>query len=434
MIDQSPPPQALDAEKSLIGSVLVYPSSIDEVVDLVRVDDFFAERHQIIWRVLVAMRDNGDPIEDVTVIAGELRRRKVMEESGGAAYLNELMGAVGTGAHADYYAAAVRDAADKRRLLAACHDGAKLAHDPSMTTEDAVGAVSGSLDAILERQAGDTASMLEEALVDVLEGLSKDDSQTIPTGWHGLDAVLSGGLWPGQLIVLAARPSVGKTAAAVSAALNMASNDARVLLVSLEMSRPEVTTRCLSSISGIPFHLIRSKKLNEGQTADLYGAADDMQSMRIGIDDKAGRTVPQISALARKWKRKHGLDVLIVDYLQIVTPEDARMQPAQAVAQMSRKLKCLAKDLGVPVIALAQLNRAIEQRENKRPRLSDLKESGAIEQDADVVIFIDRKATYDQSGNPTDATFIVAKHRNGPTRDVPLFYHPSTMTFKNPRD
>ncbi len=424
MID-SAPPQSQQAERALLGSIAVLPEMLDEVLPVVDAANFYIESHRTVFRAFKSLHDAGEPI-DVVVVAKELEKRGQLEEVGGALFLIELMGEMPHGAHADYYAKLVRETADRRQLLLACSDGIRMSQDAEASVEETTGVIESRLHQILGRAAGRESVSIRETMQELLVNMDREDGDRLPTGFTDLDAMLSGGLSEGQLVIVAARPGMGKSAFAGNISLRMARAGSSMLFVSLEMSAAELAARFASTLSSVPCAAITARNLSSNQKSDLYNAGNSLTELRIQIDDAPQRTISQISALARMQKRRGGLDALVVDYLQLVAPTNGQLARDQQVSAMSRGLKCLAKDLQIPVICLAQLNRAIEMRENKRPRLSDLRESGAIEQDADIVMFLDRPSTYDTQADDRKASVILSK---GPTGTVELSWNPLTMTF-----
>ncbi len=292
---------------------------------------------------------------------------------------------------------------------------------------------SSDLHGLMESAADHESLTIGDVLVEMAE--SSEPGVTVPTGFFGLDEMLDGGLLGGWLVILAARPSMGKTAFVGNITLNAAAGGDGCLIFSMEQKRGELAQRFLASLSGVDASLLKAKNQHH-QTADdkarLCRAQNKLAGYPIRVKDKAGLRMGQIATEARLRKRRDAFSVIVVDYLQLIEPDDRRIPREQQVATISRQLKLLAKDLDVPVICLAQLNRAVEARENKRPRLSDLRESGAIEQDADVVMFLDRPPVYDPEAEPSEAYVIVGKNRHGKTGDAKLHWDGPTVSFRNP--
>lgn len=422
-------PHDLRAEQALIGSLLVDPERMDEVLTEIQTQDFYHEKHQLVFRVLKSLFESGSPF-DLIVIAKQFEKIGQLDAVGGAVGLNQFMEAMPHGAHVDYYSRIIREAADRRKLIRACGDASRSAMAESTNLEESLAELTAGINAIEQRTAGSGAVKIADALPAFFSELNSDVASPVSTGFAELDGLLAGGFRPGQLVIVAARPSVGKSALALTLSLNMALAESVVLSFSLEMNLNEMTARYLSSLSGIPYSKIASRQLNEDQESKLHEMANQLGQLNIEIDCSPWRRVNQIGTIGRLVKRKRGLDVLFVDYLTLLKPEDEKATQNQQVAAMSRGLKCIAQDLQVPIICLAQLNRGIEQRDDKRPRLSDLRDSGAIEQDADVVLFLERPAMHDPSLDPQDARLYLAKQRNGQTGHLQLSWHAETMTFR----
>lgn len=423
------PPQDLEAERSLLGSLMLSPAAFEEVSAIIRASDFYSDAHRRIWRSYAAIAHSSTPADDVVLLGHELEKRGDLAEIGGANYLAQILETVPHAAHAAHYARIVRDAADRRRIIDIGLQLCRGAHDKNREIPEMVSSAESGLHAILESSAESEAVDVNDALIEVFETLDAEDPPGISTGWRDLDWKLNGGFRPGALYIVAARPSVGKTAFAGNAALNVAVNGAGVMIFSVEQPRQELTERLLSARSGIPVAKIQLRTVDASERDRLTEAANELGILPIAIDHGSTRTVTQIAAIARLRKRRQGLSLVIVDYLQLLTPEDQRVSREQQVATMSRGLKCLARDLNVPVIALCQLNRSIEARENKRPKLSDLRDSGSIEQDADAVLFLDRPATWKDGADESEAKLIVAKNRNGATGEIQMFWKATTMQF-----
>ncbi len=430
------PPQNLEAEKGVLGSILLMHEAIDEVGDLLIADHFYADRHQRIYAAIMGLYESGVRGVDAVTLAEELDRRKQLDEVGGVEYLAQILETVPNAAHAKYYAKIVRDRWIQRSLVYACTEILDECYTGSSETEDILHAAEQRVFGILEQQERETKLALGDILIDAYDRirarLEKEGSLSgLSTGFVDLDRLLNG-FQNSELIILAARPSMGKTALVCNIAEAVVSDSKQGCLVfSLEMSKLELAERLLCIRAKVNGHRLRAGTLDEVEHEALMKAASELSETPMFIDDQPGRSMPQISAVARRLKRRHGLGLIIIDYLQLIEPEDKFAPREQQVSQITRRLKHLAKELNLPVIALAQLNRGVENREDKRPRLADLRESGAIEQDADVVIFLHRPGLYDPEIRPGEADIIVAKNRNGPIDTVALSWLSESMRFGN---
>lgn len=427
------PPQNLDAEKSVLGSMLLSSEAYDEVVQRLNAGCFYGDGNRRIFQCVHEMYERGLRAVDVVTLADELKKRGDLEEIGGPAYLAEVMASVPHAAHADYYASIVRERWLQRTLIEACERTLNETYRDDEDVEEVLARAEKRLFAILEQQENvDTFSIsdiLEETFQRIFERMDMEESISgLHTGFFGLDDY-TGGFQPTELIVLAARPSMGKTALVCNFAMAVAKANKGVLLFSLEQSKLELTERLLCIHAKISGHKLRQGELDEFEQQTLMDAANQMREFPIFIDDVAGRTMSQIAAIARRLKRRSSLEIVIIDYLQLIESEDRNLPREQQISSITRRLKFLAKDLNIPVIALAQLNRGVEQREDKRPRLSDLRESGAIEQDADIVMFLHRPEAYDPEDRPGEADLIVAKNRHGPIGTVELVWLREMLRF-----
>jgi len=439
-LGEQSPPQNLDAEKGVIGAILINPLTCDDVAMVLRPEDFYSEVHQKLYRHLMAMHDGGFGI-DLTLLLERLERSGDLVEIGGEAYLGEIMSDVQVAAHAPQYAKIVRDRAILRDLIHTSAEIIRSAHEPTQEPRDIVNRAEEKIFALSDSRNSNQVHQISNVVVDTLKILDERAEGTIEgtmTGFTDFDK-MTNGLHPGELIVLAARPGVGKT----SLALNIADHAAvklkvPTLVVSLEMSRFELTQRMLAARGRIDFEKLRRAIFSKAERELLQKASNELSVAPLFIDDSASRTVTEINAVARRVKRQeNGLGLIVVDYLGLIeadVPTDPRQEQ---VAKMTRRLKGLARELKVPVLCLAQLNRQAEigRGKDSRPQLSHLRESGAIEQDADVVIFIHREKTDNQEGenleeNPT-AELIVAKQRNGPTGKRTLYWFGQYTRFEN---
>lgn len=419
------PPHDLQAEMSTLGGMLISKDAMADAIDVIRSgDDFYRPAHGTIFGVAVYLFGTGEPVDAVTV-AAELGRRGQLETVGGAGYLHTLISTVPTAANAGYYARIVAEKATLRRLAEA---GTRIVQLASGTGEaaDAADAAQATLYAALDAHRGDDEPKAPAetlaATLDELERLAAHDGGItgLPTGFSDLDDA-TGGLRPGQFVVVAGRPGLGKSTLGLDVARHCAIELGRTaLMFSLEMSRDEVNKRMLSAEAGVNLHAMSTGRLADADWKRIGLCAPRVYEAPLYIDDSAGLTLMTIRTKARRTAQRHGLALVVVDYLQLLTHGGRRPESRQQeVSEISRSLKLLAKELGVPVVALSQLNRDAEQRADKKPQLSDLRESGAIEQDSDIVILLYREDYYDaESARAGEADLILAKNRNGPTGTV----------------
>ncbi|MCL6501524.1 MAG: replicative DNA helicase [Pirellulales bacterium] len=434
------PPQDPDAERGVLGSLLLDPLMCDEVSLAVRPEEFYVHAHQVLFRHMLALHNEGKRI-DATLLVDRLRQHGDLDAAGGVPYLREVVESVPTAANAVHYARIVRAKSTLRQLIHASTEIIHDAYDQSQEARELLAAAEQKIFRILDEQGtGDVAAM-----ADVLqEALSRIDARLergagiggLPTGFTDLDARI-GGLHPSELIILAARPSMGKTALATNITDHVAVNCRQsVLFVSLEMSRLELAERMLCSRGRINGHKLRNGFLSALDKKKLVEVAAEMSAAPLYIDDTPSRTMTEIAATARRLKRQQGLALVVIDYLQLIEPDNPRDPRQEQVARIARRLKGLARELKIPVLCLAQLNRQAEVTRDNRPRLSHLRESGAIEQDADVVMFVHRDEYYatseeERSRLAGQADVMVAKQRNGPTGDVKLVWLQEYTRFEN---
>lgn len=430
------PPQNLDAERGVLGSVLLMNEAIDEVGESLRAEHFYHDSHHKIYAAVHDLYENNIRGIDPVTLAEELEKRGELEEIGGAAYIIEILDSVPHAAHVRYYAGIVREKWMQRTLISTCTEILSECYEPEGGVDELLQASERKIFSIVEQQE-DTANMaigeiLMEAFTRIDERINKDGSVSgVTTGFTDLDHQTTG-LQPAELLILAARPSMGKTALVCNIAEAIARVDQKgVMLFSLEQSNLELAERFLCITARVNGHDLRTGNLSNEQRDLLAAASDELHNLPLFIDDKPARTMSQISAISRRQHRKEPLGVIIIDYLQLIEPEDKRVPREQQIASISRRLKFLAKELNVPVIALSQLNRGVELREDKRPRLADLRESGSIEQDADKVMFLHRPDAYDPNDRPGEAEIVIAKHRNGPTGIVKLTWRGEFMRFED---
>jgi replicative DNA helicase len=431
-------PQSVEAEQSVLGSILIDPDAILKVADFLHETDFYRLQHADIYGAMLALHAQREPIDLVT-LGDELTRREKLDAVGGPAYLATVMNAVPTAVHVEHYGRIVEQKAVLRNLIAAAGRIAAVGYEEANDTAAAIDRAESILFEISQRRtvAGfETLATLLGQAYDRLEYLHEHRGQIlgIPTGLAGLDTLL-GGLQPSDLIILAARPSVGKTSLALNVALHAAVHEQKkVAIFSLEMSREQLALRLLSSETGINPRPLQTGFMEETDWSKIARVMNDMATAKMWIDDSPTLSVLELRTKARRLEvEQQGLDLVIVDYLQLMQASTPTREPnrVQEVSEISRGLKNLARELKVPVLALSQLSRNVEQRGGQgEPRLSDLRESGSLEQDADVVIFLYRA---DGEPNPdADVELVrakVAKHRNGPIGEIPLQFRRKTTRF-----
>ena len=423
------PPQNLEAEQSVLGAMLIDRDAVITVTNALQPEDFYAEKHQQIYAAVFAIFGRGEPVDLITV-QDELRKRGHLEDVGGLTYLTSLVNLVPTTANVQQYAAIVEQKATLRRL----QNVARKIVDDCYGTEDMEATLvdaEKSVFAVTQRRGAKGYIHLKDALVAAyghLEFLytSKGTTTGVTTGFRDLDQMTSG-LQPSDMIIVAARPSVGKTAFTLNIARNAAIlGGAKVMFFSLEMGAEQLALRLLASEAAVDGHKLRTGALTDQDWVRLGSALGTLSESGIFIDDTPNCPLPDLRAKARRCALEHGLDMIIIDYLQLMSiPQrpGAQANRQQEISEISRSLKQLARELKVPVIALSQLSRSVEQRQDKRPMLSDLRESGAIEQDADMVAFLYRDDYYDpESEKKNMVEVIVAKHRNGPVGSVDLYF------------
>lgn len=431
-------PHSIEAEEAVLGSILINPDSMLEIAAFLRTDDFFLYKHGLLWDALSTIHERGEAVDDLTVIE-ELRARGQLENIGGAAFITRLINNTPTHIHAETYGRIVERASIRRRLLAAAGDIAQIAQDEKSDINEVVDRAESTLFGVTERNMRRELTPMRIAISEYYERIEQQyehrgEPVGLPTGFTDLDTLL-GGMQKSDLIVVAARPGVGKTSLMLSMALNAArlGNNARIALFSLEMSGDQLVQRLVSAETGINSQKLRSGELDEREWTLFTQAVGNLGNLHLFIDDTPAITPLQMRAKCRRLYREHGLDLIIVDYLQLMNSGLARNENrVQEISYISRSLKELAREMNVPLLSAAQLSRQVEQRADKRPQLSDLRESGSIEQDSDIVIFIYREDMYDEnSERPNQADLIVSKHRNGPTGVVTLYFNKAVTQFSN---
>lgn len=430
------PPQSGEAETSLLGAVLLDQEVLSDVSDKLKSIDFYDKRHQNIYAAMIHLFEQRKPV-DLLTLTEELKRKELLDEIGGPGYLTDLTNAVPTAAHASSYAEIISDKAMRRRLIRASSDIAELGFDEEQNIRELLEQAEAGLFKVSETSVSQDLISLEQILnesFDRLDELHRDKGKLrgVRTGWNDLDNKLAG-LQRSDLIILAARPAMGKTALSTNLAYNVATKEKQpVLVFSLEMSKEQLVDRMLADAAGVDAWNIRTGNLNDEDFEKLSGAMGELAEAPIFIDDTPGMTVLEMRTKARRLAHGQPLGLVIVDYLQLMSAGSSRHDGnrVQEVSEISRGLKLIARELNVPVIALSQLSRSVESRSPQIPQLADLRESGSIEQDADIVMFIYREDYYNPETERQHITdLIIAKHRNGPTGKVELYFHPDRLRY-----
>ncbi len=429
------PPSSVEAEVSVLGAVLLSSDAANVALEKLHPEDFYKPSHQAIFAAIISLFDANEPIDAVTV-AEALRRTDMLERVGGVAYLTDLIDQVPTTSNIEHYSAIVEEHALRRRLMRAGGDVVSIATATETAINDVLDQAEQAVFAVAERRVGDGLAPIDPLLGPAIEQAEERNRlgrevTGISTGFRDLDRKLAG-LHPTNLVIVAARPAMGKTALALNIAQRVAVQDEPVAIFSLEMSREEVVTRMLCAEGRIDSQRLRTGRLTESDFTKLSNAASVLYKRPIFVDDSPGLTVTEIRAKCRRMRRKPGLSLVIVDYLQLMSSTGGENRQ-QEIAIISRGLKNLARELHVPIIAVSQLNRSLEAREDKRPRLADLRESGAIEQDSDVVMFLYRHEYYHPEAMETKgvAELQVAKHRQGATGRIEMTFLPEFTLFSD---
>ncbi len=432
--DDRLPPQDINAEQSVIGSMLLSKDAIADCVEGLRGQDFYRPNHELIYDAILDLYSRGEPADTITV-ADELSKRGDLQRVGGQAYIHELVQSVPTSANAGYYAEIVAERAVLRRLVEAGTRIVQMGYAQGEgDIEDVVNRAQAAVYDVADRRGGEDYHVLADLIAPTLDEIEvasgrSDEMIGVPTGFVDLDE-LTHGLHPGQMIVVAARPAVGKSTLGIDIARAAAIKHGQAAAVfSLEMSRSEIMMRIISAEASIQLQELRKGTLGDAGWQKLARVTSEISAAPLFIDDSPNMSLMEIRAKCRRLKQLHNLRLVVIDYLQLMSSGKKVESRQQEVAEFSRALKLLAKELEVPVIAISQLNRGPEQRTDKRPQMSDLRESGSIEQDADVVILLHRdRSDPDREG---EADVIVAKHRNGPTKDIVLAFQGHYSRFAN---
>ncbi|MGM7666977.1 replicative DNA helicase [Microbacterium sp. A93] len=430
------PPQDLVAEQSVLGGMMLSKDAIADVVELLRGNDFYKPAHEMVYEAIIDLYGRGEPADAVTV-ADLLNKRQELSRIGGPAVLHELVQSVPTAANAGFYAEIVREKGVLRRLVTAGTKIVQMGYGQDGEVEEIVNEAQAEIYKVAEtRQSEDyvpLSGILEHTVDEIEAAGSQGEGMTgVPTGFYEFDE-LTQGLHGGQMIVIAARPAVGKSTLALDFARSAAiKSNMTSVFFSLEMGKNEIAMRLLSAEATIALQDLRKGTIRDEQWSKIAATVGRLNDSPFFIDDSPNMSMMEIRAKCRRLKQKHDLKLVILDYLQLMSSGKKVESRQQEVAEFSRALKLLAKELDVPVIALSQLNRGSEQRTDKKPQISDLRESGSIEQDADMVILLHREDIYDkESPRAGEADLIVAKHRNGPTKTIVLGFQGHYSRFSN---
>ena len=432
------PPQDIVAEKSLLGAIMISDGVMPEVLTILRPSDFYEKRHEIIFSAMSRLYDKHKPIDLLTLTA-ELKSQKKLKEIGGAGYLTELSNFVPAASHAKAYADIVEKASVRRRLIKAGTEIANKAYDDDAEVDNLIGAAEKDLFEVSDKIVKSDYIGMDELLTDAFDRLeelhkNKGALRGLKTGFRDLNKKTAG-FQKGDFIVIGARPAMGKTTLAQNLAYNIASiNKKGVLFFSMEMAANEIIDRMISDVSGVDNWKMRTGNLSDEEFQRIGDALGEMDEIPIYIDDTSSMTIMELRNKARRAMHDHDIGIVIVDYLQLIQGSDRyKGNRVQEVTEISRGLKILARELEIPVVALAQLSRNVTGRDNPRPVLSDLRESGSIEQDADLVMFLHRPDYYKQNDDDYEDThiteLIVAKHRHGAVGKIELYFHPELLRF-----
>jgi len=453
MSDQQPQrlaPNSQESEEALLGSMLINPEIIDEAVGIVSTDDFYYMHHQFVFTAMLDLRDEGLDIDALTVVE-RLRSTRdrdgqtQLDKLGGSAFITYLINSTPTHVHAETYARVVARLAVRRRLLDAASAIAKTALDDTLELEQVISEIERVISTVTERTAGGDMVPMQVAVKEYLDQLDylyqhRGEPLGVPTGYHDLDHMLGGGFQPSDLVFVGARPGVGKTAlllsmAAIAASPRLVNGQRRqgksVAIFSLEMSRSQLIQRFFSGETGINSQKMRNADFDDVMWDRIVDALPRLDKLNLHIDDTPRLTFAKLKAKCKRLRRKHGLDMIVIDYLQLMgTPGFKPSERVQALSELTRSLKELAKEFNVPVIVAAQFNRNLEQRSDKRPQLSDFRESGSVEADADIAWGLYADDVYNKnSETPNQLEVIFLKHRNGPTGTVTLYFSRGTTKF-----
>jgi len=439
-VQEKLPPQNIEAEKSLLGCLMLDKNAIIKVGDFLRPKDFYRQNHQQIYQVILELFEKDEPI-DLLTVSSRLKEKNLLEEIGGNSYLTELINTVPTATHILNYAKIVQQKRILRDLIEASQEINTLGYNEQEDIDVLLDRAEQRIFSIAQKSLTQRFFPIKEGLEEAFERIDKLSKHEgglrgLPTGFTGLDNILAV-LQKSDLIILASRPSLGKSSLAVNIATNIATTQkVPVGIFSLEMSKDQIIDRFIASLANVDLWRLRTGRLSsEGEENDFARIQHTMGMLSeapIFIDDAASSNILQMRAMARRLQAEYGLGLIIIDYLQLMEPRNPAANLVQQVSEISRSLKGLARELNVPVLALSQLSRAVEHRTPQIPRLADLRESGSLEQDADVVLFIYREDRYNSDTTKKNiADIIIAKHRNGPVGKVELYFDDKRVCFRN---
>ncbi len=443
MIEERVPPQNIEAEQAVLGAMLIDKEAIAKATELLSADDFYREAHRVIFSAMLELYNKNEAVDMVTVTE-ILKRDNKLEDIGGIAYITSLANVVLTAANVKYHAEIVAEKSVLRQLVRVSTEIAAMGYEANDDVGTLLDTAESRILEISNRKKKNDFTAINDILMDSVQSIesllqNKGGLTGLPAGFADLDKLTSG-LHPSDFIILAARPSMGKTALALNIVQNVALRAHKVIggeprsvaFFSLEMSKEQLVNRMLCAEAGIDSQRLRVGEMHDEDWTHLWDACDTMSRAKIYIDDTAGITAMDMRSRARRLKAEHGLDLIVVDYLQLMQGSGKRNNSGdrqQEVSEISRSLKALARELDVPVLALSQLSRSVESRQIKRPMLSDLRESGSLEQDADIVAFLYREDYYNPETENKHTELIIAKHRNGPVDTVNLFFQKQFTKF-----
>ena len=436
-LPQRVPPQSIDAEMSVLGAMLIKKEAITQAQELLKADDFYREAHRLVYDAMLELAGNGEPVDLVTLTEA-LRKKEILEKVGGISFLTQLANYTPTAANIVYHAKIVKEKSELRHLIDAATEIASAAYEATDEVTDIMDDAEKKILAIAGSQSTGGFEPIKDIVINAIDHVesiyeSKGGLTGIATGFADLDAMTSG-LQKSDLILVAARPSMGKTAFTLNIATHAAMNGSTVAFFSLEMSKEQLVQRMLCSEGAIDSQRLRTGKLDDKEWQELIKTADKVSKAKLFIDDTAGISVMELRSKARRLKAEHGLDLIVIDYLQLMQGRSKGGDNSrhQEISEISRSLKALARELDVPVVALSQLSRSVESRTVKKPMLSDLRESGSLEQDADIVMFLYREDYYDQETERKNITEVmISKHRNGPIGSIELFFQKEFTKFRD---